>query len=145
MRYWFGVVGVGFRLRMLPRLCVLAGLLTLCAHPSLASPLTDEKCEELMGHFVALKKSGIDVDMAPGPENARQRLGPDRLLDVKRYLDINAMILFRCPRYSMTGPGAPHNIPVRNPKPRRATASVLVRTSPNDGPPIPVRKQRRGS
>jgi len=100
-----------------------------------AWPLTDAQCAGLMAEFVALKTSGIDVDMAPGPDNARERLGPERMLEVKRYLDVDGDILFRCPNHSMSGPGAPHNVPVRNPM---SSGERLAAAAANY-PPLPPR------
>jgi septal ring-binding cell division protein DamX len=73
------------------------GMAVLSA-PASALPMTPEECDRARSEQTTLDKAGIAADMARGAEWGRANLSPDRLREVKRWMELQEQILFRCPR-----------------------------------------------
>lgn len=144
--------------------CLFGGALLLVVSGG-SSPaqarLSDAACSGLATQYFELSTAGVRDWMAPGPDAARERLTTEQLDSVRRWLDLLGDVKFRCPSLQMVleGPGAPENLPVRNPQGERRTVALRQTvvadaggdsiapdptTSTNEGPfPLPNRNPRR--
>ncbi len=64
--------------------------------PGRAAPLDPSVCEQLQARLDELRKSGVEDDMAMGPEAARTRLPIDRFNRIGTYIEIDEQLNFRC-------------------------------------------------
>lgn len=64
----------------------------------LALPMPPEDCARAKSEQASLAAGGAAEDMARGPEWARANLSPDRLKRVARWIELEELILFQCPR-----------------------------------------------
>jgi hypothetical protein len=75
-------------------LCVAAGLAVLAnGH---AAPLEPEVCAKLKDERVVLEQAGVRGNMAKGPQWAKANLPPDKLDQIRRLIDVESQLLFRC-------------------------------------------------
>lgn len=82
------------------RLC--SHLLAIWAFLLYATPvgaeMRDKKtCETFKTEHAELLKSGLRDDMTNGPRWARDNLEPERISKIKRYLELDEIIMFQCP------------------------------------------------
>jgi outer membrane biosynthesis protein TonB len=61
-----------------------------------AAPLDAETCTKLMIEQGALEKAGVEQDMAKGVEWAKANLGLEKLGQVRRFIELEEQIVFRC-------------------------------------------------
>jgi hypothetical protein len=61
-----------------------------------AAPLDADTCGKLMVEQGALEKAGIEQEMSKGAEWAKANLGLERLNQVRRFIELEEQILFRC-------------------------------------------------
>lgn len=61
-----------------------------------AAPLDKEECAKLKGEQVLLEQGGVRASMGRGPEWAKANLAPDKLEQVRRIIEIDEQLLFRC-------------------------------------------------
>ena len=64
--------------------------------PSKAAPLDPSVCEQLQVRLDALRKDGVEADMAMGPEAARTRLPIDRFNRIGTFIELDEQLNFRC-------------------------------------------------
>jgi hypothetical protein len=76
-------------------LVVTVALLLTSLHAG-AAPLDGEGCTRLKIEQAALEKAGVRTSMAKGPQWAKANLAPERLTDIKRLIEVDEQILFRC-------------------------------------------------
>lgn len=74
---------------------LFAGLVFV-SMPTLAAPLDKGDCEKLVQNFQNMKALDVDKMMANGPEWAISHLSPVDLNLVRRYIDLDEQIRFRC-------------------------------------------------
>jgi hypothetical protein len=97
--------------------------------PAQAAPMQPEECDRAKTEQAALVAAGTGEDLARGPDWARRNLAPDRLDRVKRWIELEEQILFRCPR------------PKPPPAPAGAAASPAA-GQPKKNLPLPVKKPK---
>lgn len=96
---------------------------TQCATASdAAGPDLVTQCQEAAKERDALKASGIEQAIARGPDAVKKEGDPALLERVRRYIELDEQVLFKCP----VGPPVP-----------AATVAGATRTSP---PPLPERR-----
>jgi hypothetical protein len=79
------------------RLIVGSAAALLIALPELhATPLDAEACTKLNGERLQLEFGGVRANMAKGPEWAKANLGAEALGQIRRFLEVEAQLLFRC-------------------------------------------------
>jgi hypothetical protein len=61
-----------------------------------AASLDKETCDKLKGEQGELEGNGARANMAKGPEWAKANLGPDKLGQIKRLIEVEELLLFRC-------------------------------------------------
>lgn len=61
-----------------------------------AEPLSKEACDAVEAEHAALVKAGLPEIVKKGPAWAKVNLGPARLSEVARYIDLEEQRLFRC-------------------------------------------------
>jgi hypothetical protein len=62
-----------------------------------AAPLAPEICNNLKAEIAAMEQDGIRAAMARGPEVAKATLTPTQLGNIRRLIDADAQVKFRCP------------------------------------------------
>lgn len=79
------------------RLPLCLGLIALIAAltQARAAPLDAETCTKLKGEQEQLELAGIEKEIAKGPAWAKA-LSPEKLDQVRRFIDVEAQLLFRC-------------------------------------------------
>jgi hypothetical protein len=75
-------------------LCAVA--LLLPAGAAMAASLDKETCDKLKGEQMELEGTGVRGNMAKGPEWAKANLAPDKLGQIKRLIEVEELLLFRC-------------------------------------------------
>jgi hypothetical protein len=75
-----------------------AVLPAILVHPVSAAPAAPEECDRARSEQTALSSSGAVDDLAKGPEWGRANLAPDRLKRIARWIELEEVLLFRCPR-----------------------------------------------
>jgi hypothetical protein len=61
-----------------------------------AAALEQDACAKLKTELLQLELAGTRTSMAKGPDWAKANLGADKLQQIKRLLDVEEQILFRC-------------------------------------------------
>ena len=61
-----------------------------------AAPLEKEECAKLKGEQAQLEQSGVRSSMGRGPEWAKANLSSERLEQVRRVIELDEQLLFRC-------------------------------------------------
>ncbi len=61
-----------------------------------AAPLEPEVCSKLKDERVVLEQAGVRGNMAKGPQWAKANLPPDKLEQIRRLIDVESQLLFRC-------------------------------------------------
>ena len=74
---------------------LLIALVASLAHAS-AAPLDADTCAKLQSEQEQLENAGVEKDMAKGPAWAKDNLPYDKLVRVKRFIEIEEQLLFRC-------------------------------------------------
>jgi hypothetical protein len=75
-------------------LCALA--LLVAAGGAEAASLDKETCDKLKAEQTQLEGTDARVNMAKGPEWAKANLGPEKLEEIKRLIEVEELLLFRC-------------------------------------------------
>ena len=88
MRTKPGMIGRSFGL--------LGVALLLQAGTAAAAPLDEEDCDKLKAEQTQLEGAGARADMTKGPEWAKTNLTPDKLGQVKRLIEVEELLMFRC-------------------------------------------------
>jgi len=61
-----------------------------------SAPLDKASCERLKAEQGQLEQAGVRASMAKGPEWAKVNLAPDKLDQVRRLIEVDGQVLFRC-------------------------------------------------
>jgi hypothetical protein len=79
-------------------LLLLAVLLAACVAltQARAAPLDSETCNKLMIEQSALENAGVEQTMAKGPEWAKANLTPEKIDQIRRFIELEELIVFRC-------------------------------------------------
>jgi hypothetical protein len=75
-------------------LCALA--LLMAAGGAEAASLDKETCDKLKAEQVQLEGTDARVNMAKGPDWAKANLGPEKLGEIKRLIEVEELLMFRC-------------------------------------------------
>jgi len=123
---------------------VIAALLVQ-APVSWAAQLDKESCTKLKGEQAQLEKDGVRGTLGKGPDWAKANLGPEKLEQVRRLIELDEQLLFRCGGRPLVvlpsdpdaapGEGAPE-------KPERSPASEREKRSLDAArkAPVPAKK-----
>jgi hypothetical protein len=84
-----------FRRHVIPALAVLAGCVS-GASSLAADPLDKPACDRLQAEKQTLVVLGVDKEYTKGPEWAKANLAPSELNLLKRYIDLDEQLKFRC-------------------------------------------------
>jgi hypothetical protein len=116
---------------------VMAALL-LQAPVSWAAQLDKDACTKLKSEQVQLEKDGARGSLGRGPDWAKANLGPEKIEQVRRLIEVDEQLLFRCGgRPLVVLPSDPDAAPGEGAtsKPARAPG-----TGPETRPPVPGKK-----
>lgn len=121
---------------------VVIGFGVAIAGPSYAAPMNTATCVAFFSEHKELEKTGAKADLALDPNWAKVNLPDERFHRVLRYIVVAEGLKFRCPKIAMSGPGAAHNLPVRNPHAgrRERETTTKSKTVTPKVPELPVRK-----
>lgn len=108
-----------------------AVLLLVLFQPAAAAPLDSDACATLRKEYEALVAAGAKADMSRGAEWAKTSLPPERLERIKRLIDAEEQLSFRCGEQLTARPQI-------NEPPPPATAVT-------SGMPLPKRKDARAA
>jgi hypothetical protein len=75
----------------------LIAIVTFGASGACATPLAPEICENLRGEILALEQGGLRATITRGPETAKSTLTTEQLGYIRRLIDLDAQLKFRCP------------------------------------------------
>ena len=118
MQIWrFGIFGLG--------------IVTACPDAAVAAPLAPEICANLKSEIAEFEAKGVRASMTRGPETAKSTLTPEQLAAVRRLLDLDGQLLFRCARdrpYVALKPESTEELDTVEPGPD-ATAAAAAPTS----------------
>jgi hypothetical protein len=78
------------------RLCAAVLLGALAVLPAVGEPLTKEACDTVKSEQDTLAAAGVKEDFAKGPEWAKANLPRERLQQIRRYIELEEQLLFRC-------------------------------------------------
>lgn len=117
--------------RMLVLTSITAAL-TWAEHVS-AAPLEADACANLTAERAGLVSQGVEGDMAKGAQWARQNLPETRLSQIKRLIEVNEQLSFRCGLMVTARP----SLIVRTPTPAQTM------TSTSGDPDQPQKKQTK--
>lgn len=84
-----------FRRHIIPAFAVLAGCLSGASSLS-ADPLDKPACDRLQAEKQTLVVLGVDKEFGRGPEWAKANLAQSELNLLKRYIDLDEQLKFRC-------------------------------------------------
>jgi hypothetical protein len=80
-----------------PLLFLVAVLAALAAlTQARAAPLDNETCTKLKLEQGDLENAGVEQSMAKGPEWAKANLTPEKIQQVRRFIELEELIVFRC-------------------------------------------------
>lgn len=85
----------------LGRILLLLALLAAALVQARAAPLDAESCAKLMNEHGQLEQAGVEADMAKGPEWGKANLLPEKLDRIRRFIEIEEQLLFRCRQKSL--------------------------------------------
>ena len=83
------------------RILLLLAALAAALAQARAAPLDAESCAKLMNEHGQLEQAGVEADMAKGPEWAKANLLPEKLERIRRFIEIEEQLLFRCRQKSL--------------------------------------------
>ena len=78
------------------RLALSLAALLLALPGALAAPLEKDDCDKLKLEQGHLEQEGVRANMAKGPEWAKGNLKPEQLEQVRRVIEVDGQLLFRC-------------------------------------------------
>ena len=134
------------------RLALSLAALLLALPGALAAPLEKEDCDKLKLEQDHLEQEGVRANMAKGPEWAKGNLKPEQLEQIRRVIEVDGQLLFRCngrplvtlpkdleePREDGSEPPKAKEENAARPTPERPTpgkaAAVTDKTGPHKAP-----------
>lgn len=116
-----------------------AVLVWLGTGPGLAEPLAKEACEALKGEHAGLVQAGLPDVLTKGPEWGRDNLDKARLAQVRRYIELEELLGFRCglARARLTLPVAEEDVPSVPPAEKGETKDKPVAAPKPGHKPVP--------
>jgi hypothetical protein len=79
---------------LLPLVVLLAAVAAISQ--ARAAPLDADTCNKLKIEQDELENAGVERNMAKGPEWAKVNLTPEKIEQVRRFIELEELILFRC-------------------------------------------------
>jgi hypothetical protein len=83
------------------RILLLLAALAAALPQARAAQLDAESCEKLLNEHGELERAGVEADMAKGPDWAKANLAAEKLARIRRFIDVEAQLLFRCRQRSL--------------------------------------------
>jgi hypothetical protein len=112
------------------------GALAVFSASASAAPLNRAACKGLKVEREALIAKGIKADIAKGPAWGKASLGPARLDEIRRFIELNEQLTFRCGR-RMIKLGEPEK--GKNSKKKRPGTGHKIKGKPSRIP-LPLRR-----
>jgi hypothetical protein len=78
------------------RLVFLLAAAVLALAQARAAPLDADACAKLRGEHSQLELAGVEKELEKGPEWAKANLAADKLDRIRRFIDLEEQLLFRC-------------------------------------------------
>jgi len=78
------------------RLLLLLAVLVAAFAQARASPLDADTCTKLKSEHSQLELAGIEADLAKGPEWAKVNLASEKIEQIRRFIELEEQLLFRC-------------------------------------------------
>ncbi|MGH6815608.1 MAG: hypothetical protein ACREC6_07885 [Hyphomicrobiaceae bacterium] len=82
---------------LIPPMLVAVLVLPVCGQLG-ARPLDKEACDKLKADIVRMEKAGVAANKARGPVWAKANLAQDKLDEIKRLIEAEEQVAFRCPQ-----------------------------------------------
>lgn len=73
------------------------GLIAASLGPAWAAALDPDSCAKLKTEQEGMEKAGLKDIVAKGPDWAKANLPAEKLSDIKRWIEVDEQLLFRCP------------------------------------------------
>ncbi|MDX2203882.1 MAG: hypothetical protein NW223_14110 [Hyphomicrobiaceae bacterium] len=117
----------------------IAGLLLACSAIGVrAAALDPESCAKLKASLEELERAGARDNMAKGPDWAKANLPPDRLAEVRRLIETDEQLLFRCPGRHLVNLPLEPDPPPPPPPAEKADGEPKAETAKAVPPPKPA-------
>lgn len=81
---------------LLAAILLLVTIVALPGQPGHTAALDRDSCNKLKTEQAALEKQGVRVTMLKGPEWAKTNLAADKLEQIRRVIELDEQLLFRC-------------------------------------------------
>lgn len=114
-----------------------------------AKPLTTQECTSLVEEHAKLSSKNIEKLMDQDPIEASEKLNPNELAEIERFLFVEGQIRFRCPAVKLKVPPPPE-LEVREATnqadaKKKGTSAIAESEPVNKGPrvPFPDRNPKR--
>src|SRR5262245_19605050 len=105
-------MGEGRNLMTRRTLSVVLAAVLLPAPAGRAAQLDQESCNKLKGEQVQLEKEGARSNLGKGPDWAKANLAPEKIEHVRRLIEVDEQLLFRCGgRPLVVLPSDPDSVP----------------------------------
>ncbi len=120
-------------------MAVIAAALVAHGYALRAAPLDKEDCARLKTEQGQLELSGARGDMGKGPEWAKANLAPDKLEQIRRLIEVDEQLLFRCqgrPLVNLREAAPPPQTREAAPKVPVAKAGKPQGSGEKKGPPV---------
>jgi hypothetical protein len=83
------------------RILLLFAVLAMAMVQARAAPLDADTCGKLLEEHGQLEQAGVEADMAKGPEWAKANLIPEKVERIRRFIEVEGQLLFRCRQKSL--------------------------------------------
>jgi hypothetical protein len=126
----------------LGRILLLLAVLAAALVQARAAPLDAESCIKLMNEHEQLEQAGVEADMAKGPEWGKANLLPEKLDRIRRFIEIEEQLLFRCRQKSLVNLPAAVEAPASDGKEqdKKKNAVAPPTTEKSKAPPAAAKK-----
>jgi len=103
------------------RILLLLAVFTMAMVQARAAPLDADTCAKLLEEHGQLEQAGVEADMAKGPEWAKANLIPEKIERIRRFIEVEGQLLFRCRQKSLVNlPQEIENDPAGDGKDKKA-------------------------
>lgn len=125
------------------RAWLVAGLL-LAPGVAWGAALDPDSCAKLKSEQEAMERVGLKEAVSRGPEWAKVNLSPEKLNEIKRWIEVDEQLLFRCPGRHLVNlpldPDPPPPPPQAEDKKGEADKADAPAVVPKPAPPAPDKK-----
>lgn len=101
-----------------------------------AVPLEIEACDKLVKEEAELERAGARVNLAKGPQWAKANLSQDKIEQIRRLIEVDEQVAFRCLRTKPLPAESLVAQPVPQPGTANATAAPVAKPKPRPKPAV---------